>query len=121
KLEGKHEADCLLCGEKLYIKDMRRYVGNHLLHNLREVEDRSLREGIEIGADPCGWCGLGGCKTQLTKKQVRNKLTAVIFSSCRYHYQKMVYSKAAVLTTTNNCSNVPMHCPTCPPGVNGQP
>lgn len=33
----------------------------------------------------------------------------------------MVYSRAATLSSGNTCSNVPLHCPICPPGVNGQP
>lgn len=102
KLEGKDEAECLLCGAEVYVKDMRKHVGNHLLLDLHEVEDGSLKDGIEvcqlfysflccvlnlsylqIGPDPCGWCGLDGCKTQLTINQIRNKLTSAISSSCQ--------------------------------------
>jgi hypothetical protein len=72
---------------------------------------------MAIGVNPCGWCGREGCKVQLTKKGSSNSIN----SSCPYHYSKMIYSKAAQYSRSSPCTNVPIHCPICPPGLSGQP
>lgn len=70
-----------------------------------------------MGLNPCGWCGLQGCKTQLITKKKSN----IISSDCPYHYSKMVYSSAKKSTISSPCTNIPLNCPLCPPGFNGQP
>ncbi|KAJ6609768.1 hypothetical protein B0H10DRAFT_2295284 [Mycena sp. CBHHK59/15] len=45
----------------------------------------------KVGVDPCGFCGLDGCVTQLTiSKEGKHSIQ----SSCRYHYEKMQYKAA---------------------------
>jgi hypothetical protein len=44
-----------------------------------------------------------------------------ITSSCPYHYSKMVYWRAAQYSKSSPCTNVPILCPLCPPGLSGQP
>lgn len=73
---------------------------------------------MQIGADPCGWCGGEGCKTQLTI-QKGTRLTTT--SNCQYHFKGMQYSNAATFRATAPCTNVPLHCPLCPLGPTGQP
>jgi len=43
-----------------------------------------------------------------------------ISSSCPYHYSKMSYTKAIKPTNSSPCTNVPVHCPICPPNSSGQ-
>jgi hypothetical protein len=112
KLAGEDEIECHLCqsSKKLKLKDMRGHVGKHILFKYRNLEQFStLAKGVEIGLDPCGWCGRGGCMTQLTKKGNSYSTT----SSCQYHYAKMMYGKAMA------CSNS-APCPICPKSTSGQ-
>ena len=71
-----------------------------------------------IGENPCGWCGLEGCKTHLIYKKRRKN--PIISSNCSYHYDKLIYSKASVSGKTAACTNIPIPCPICPKGRNDQ-
>jgi len=56
-----------------------------------------------VGDNPCGFCGLDGCLTQLLEKKGDG---IIITSNCKYHY---------ILCTTkfsrsSPCTNVPIHC-----------
>lgn len=44
-----------------------------------------------------------------------------ISCSCKYHYTEMSYGMAKKCTTNSPCTNVPIHCPLCPPSASGQP
>ena len=115
KFEGHETVECYFCTTKTKLKDMRNHVGRHILCAFRDVEDTlSLKEGMWIGVNPCGWCGREGCKVQLSSNNN-------ISSSCSYHYTKMMYAKAAQYSKTSPCTNVPIHCPICPEGFSGQP
>ncbi|KAI1781848.1 hypothetical protein LXA43DRAFT_958147 [Ganoderma leucocontextum] len=76
---------------------------------------KSMRN--HVGTEPCGWCGLDGCLTQLTIKGS----TRTVASSCRYHYASMSYSQAAKYSNASPCTNVPIHCPFCPRSAAGLP
>ncbi|KAJ7608465.1 hypothetical protein DFH06DRAFT_1017692 [Mycena polygramma] len=96
KLDGKEQVPCKLCGASLKLSSMR----NHAV----------------VGAEPCGWCGLEGCHTQLTESA---RGVAQITSSCGYHYTKMIYKSAATFTPATPCTNVPLQCPLCPLSKSG--
>ena len=53
---------------------------------------------------------------QLTKK---NSGVSVM-SSCPYHYMSMSYNSAKTVSKATPCTNMPIHCPLCPPGRSGQ-
>jgi hypothetical protein len=74
----------------------------------------------QIGALPCGFCGLDStCQTQLT---VKKGGVLSISSTCPYHYDKMQYKAAQEPTKTSPCTNLPIHCQLCPPmGISGEP
>src|ERR1700675_395957 len=63
---------------------------------------------LQIGIDPCGFCGLDGCKIQLAVKGQNKKISC----SCKYHYNEMSYGMAKKCTTNSPCT---IHCPLCPP------
>lgn len=44
---------------------------------------------------------------------------ATILSSCGYEYENMNYNAASELSATNDCTNVPIHCPMCPVSKTG--
>ncbi|KAI9058985.1 hypothetical protein FKP32DRAFT_1544788, partial [Trametes sanguinea] len=115
RLTSTNPVPCLLCstpassGDLMPLWKMRSHVGRHILCALRGIE-----ESIESQAsdEPCGFCGRDEvCKTILTvnKNGVRK-----ISSSCRYHYEGMVYAAATKSTTNTPSTNVPIHCPLCP-------
>lgn len=47
--------------------------------------------------------------------------TFTISSDCQYHYENMSYKSAAQSTKSAPCTNVPIHCPLCPPATSGVP
>ena len=79
KLTGKSPMTCKLCGTTVPLSSMRTHVGKHILWAHHERPD-TINDGVEISANPCGWCGGGECKTQLV--QQGTKLTTA--SSCPY-------------------------------------
>jgi hypothetical protein len=63
RLEADDEVECFLCIKKLKLKDMRKHVGKHILFAFRGIPDPlPLKPGVEVGVDPCGWCGREGCQ-----------------------------------------------------------
>ncbi|KAH9923817.1 uncharacterized protein B0H18DRAFT_934574 [Fomitopsis serialis] len=117
KKSGSTKVTCFICGESETIAQMRNHVGHHLLYELRDVPDPKPHK-IEIGTEPCGWCGRDGeCITQLVKKGN----SRILHSSCEYHHTKMKYGAASKTNKNTPCTNVPIHCPLCPPTSNGQP
>jgi hypothetical protein len=109
---------CKLCNHDFILADMRNHVGKHILRAHRGEPDPSLPENLDIGINPCGWCGLDGCKTQLNTTGQGTKRTT---SNCTYHYAKMQYRAAEISTPRKPCTNLPIHCPICPSRLNGQP
>ncbi|KAF8165171.1 hypothetical protein B0H34DRAFT_830366, partial [Crassisporium funariophilum] len=116
KLAAKDQVPCKLCGKILRLNQMRNHVGGHILRSLRTREFELLVVKVVIGLNPCGWCGLQGCKTRMTRK---GKTTS-ISSNCAYHYSKMVYSRALISSESMPCTNVPVSCPICPSGQDQQ-
>jgi hypothetical protein len=95
KLGGDTVIECCVCPKEMKLRDMRNHVGKHILFALRGVDENvELKPGINIGLDPCGFCGLDGCKIQLTKKGNSHSIA----SSCKYHYTSMIYGMAAKCT-----------------------
>lgn len=73
---------------------------------------------VQIGIEPCGFCGREDtCITRLVKKGTSSKIS----SSCRYFYASMSYAAAAKSTKSTPCTNIPIHCPLCPPSPSGNP
>ena len=113
KLEGDSKVDCYFCAESIKLKNMHDHVGRHILWALRgKDESYKLTHGMQIGVDPCGWCGRDGCKIQLQKKGASHSIP----SSCPYQYSKMIYAWATKCTKGSPCTNVPIRCPLCPSG-----
>ena len=89
KLSGKDKVPCLLCGQKeISLKDMRKHVGGHILRDLRDCAVPDECKLQAIGENPCGFCGLDGCLTQLLKKKHGG---FTITSTCMYHYAQWQY------------------------------
>ncbi|PPQ80934.1 hypothetical protein CVT24_012865 [Panaeolus cyanescens] len=93
----KHKADdevkCRCCNITVKLRSMRDHVAKHILRSMRTVEDSLLPAGFQIGANPCGWCGL---------------------DDCEYHHEKMVYTTAARFNSKRRSStNVPVPCSLC--------
>ncbi|KAK6969598.1 hypothetical protein R3P38DRAFT_2587544 [Favolaschia claudopus] len=113
KLDAAESIECKLCHASVKLNTMRNHVGRHILYSLRGKHDSKLMP--DVGAEPCGWCGLGGqCHTQLTHSTKKNSTTAQITSTCPYHYAKMKYKSAQVSSEASPCTNVPLQCPLCP-------
>ena len=72
---------------------------------------------LQVGVDPCGFCGLDGSMVQLTKKGNSNAISC----SCKYHYMGMTFGMAVKCTKSAPCTNVPIHCPLCPASLSGYP
>src|ERR1700683_989090 len=73
----------------------------------------------QIGENLCGFCGLDGCFISLLEKKFGISIKFTITSNCSYHYEHMQYKNAAVSSNNNPCTNVPKHCPLCPPSFSG--
>ncbi|KAL1726283.1 hypothetical protein EV714DRAFT_276749 [Schizophyllum commune] len=115
KKRGNTVVPCKLCDEKCAISEMRRHVGEHLMCSLHDVDDPRLRNSPQaVFIDPCGWCGLEGCATQIITR--KGKADAIV-STCDYHYEQMRYRHAKNFSLTSPCTNVPLHCPLCPPSL----
>jgi hypothetical protein len=83
QFEGHETVECYFCTTKTKLKDMRNHVGKHILCAFRNVEDSlSLKDGMQIGVSPYGWCGREGCKVQSSNNNN-------ISSSYSYYYTKM--------------------------------
>jgi hypothetical protein len=103
-----------VCGEPTALKDMQNHVGGHILCTFCESEATDEGTLQSVGDDPCGFCGLDGCLTQLLEKKGGG---ITITSNCLYHYVQMQYGAAAKYTRSSPCTNVPIHCPICPTSV----
>jgi hypothetical protein len=69
KLDPKQPVECCLCGEKIKLKKMCNHVGTHILHSLCNIKDPKLCSKQAIGENPCGFCGLEDCLTQLQERK----------------------------------------------------
>ncbi|THH30272.1 hypothetical protein EUX98_g3939 [Antrodiella citrinella] len=115
KLKADDEIQCQLCEVNTPLSRMRNHVGIHILHALRGIED----DGIVIGVDPCGFCGLEGCVVQMIDSDDGN--THRILSNCEYHYTQMKYGPASRFSNATPCTNVPIHCLSCERTASGLP
>jgi hypothetical protein len=114
KYSGKDILSCLLCGEEMALKDMRKHVGGHILCNLHAHDGPDECTLQSVGDNPCGFCGLDGCITQLLAKKGGG-------FTCQYHYVQMQYQLAAQFSKSSPYTNVPIHCPICPTSVSKAP
>ncbi|KAJ6554077.1 hypothetical protein B0H10DRAFT_1848441, partial [Mycena sp. CBHHK59/15] len=116
KLPGKTIVQCLICGIKQSLHKMREHVGGHILLSLEALRRQACLLQECVGVEPCGFCGLDGCITQLTiSKEGKHSIK----SSCLYHYEKMQYKAAKASSNQSPCTNVPLHCSLCPKSVTG--
>ncbi|KAG2008058.1 hypothetical protein CC2G_013529 [Coprinopsis cinerea AmutBmut pab1-1] len=110
KRSGEDLVSCRCCdAAPMKLKHLRNHVGHHILRAFRGVPDR-LKDDYKMGSNPCGWCAGNGCKTQLV---LSSRGTYVVLSDCEFHYQKMVYSRAAEYSYSSPCTNVPIPCSLC--------
>jgi hypothetical protein len=118
KLSGKDSVTCLICGPDRKgatrkLRTMRSHVAMHILKSQQGVEEEGLAQSP--GTDPCGFCGLDGCFTQLEIDSKKKKNPMIIKSSCRYHYSGMNYKSAKISSHSALSTNVPIYCLLCPP------
>ncbi|KAI0717307.1 hypothetical protein C8Q72DRAFT_789730 [Fomitopsis betulina] len=117
KKSGSTKVACFIFSELETIVWMRNHVGQHILYELHDIRD-PMPQKIEIGLEPCRWCGCDGkCVTQLVKKGN----SWIIHSSCEYHHTKMKYGPASKSSKNSPCSKVPICCPLCLPTLTSQP
>ncbi|THH26610.1 hypothetical protein EUX98_g7582 [Antrodiella citrinella] len=107
KLTKDARVSCYLCGREETLAAMRNHVGIHILRAMRHAKEKLI---MEVGAEPCGFCGRdGSCVTYFTQ----NGSKTSIESSCRYHHDNMSYSAAEKSTKNSPSTNVPILCPLC--------
>ncbi len=58
---AKDNISCFLCGAQIMLKNMREHVSSHIILAGRGMDDTKLLGGMEVAADPCGWCGSRSC------------------------------------------------------------
>ncbi|KAI0729871.1 hypothetical protein C8Q72DRAFT_777330 [Fomitopsis betulina] len=109
KKPGLAAVSCFICGKSQLVKNMCNHVGHHILYAMHGIRECDIQN---LGVEPCGFCGWDGCMVQLTKKNSGVSVT----SSCPYHYMLMSYNSAKTVSKATPCTNVPIHCPLCPPG-----
>ncbi|KAJ7315740.1 hypothetical protein DFH08DRAFT_820317 [Mycena albidolilacea] len=73
------------------LSEMRHHVARHILMSSRGVDEVNLLK--YVGSEPCGFCGLDDCFTQVFNLGHPGK-AASIKSTCPYHYSGMNYKKA---------------------------
>ena len=118
KLDSKKPVECCLCNETIVLNKMCNHVGTHILHSLCGTSDPKPCSKQAIGENPCGFCGLEGCLTQLQEKK---KGSLSVASNCLYYYVAMNYKAAVKFSKAIPCTNVRVHCPLCPTSVSEQP
>ncbi|KAJ7772157.1 hypothetical protein B0H14DRAFT_2158842, partial [Mycena olivaceomarginata] len=114
KLGANEIVACFICGTGIKLSMMRNHVGHHILFAFYQLPDPKATK-MEVGTDPCGWCGRKGCYTQLTASSKGVKF----LSNCDYHYAKMNYKSATTSTAATPCTNVPIHCVLCDKSISG--
>jgi hypothetical protein len=75
-------------------------VGGHILCSLCGVNVLDECTVQSIGNNPCGFCGLDGCLTQLLEKKADG---FTITSNCPYHYVQMQYQAAGQFSKSIPC------------------
>lgn len=116
KLKASNKHSCLLCSESLPINQMRPHVGQHILYSIREIDNpKDLTQDLSL--DPCGWCGLEGCLTQLRLGQ---RGSSMIESNCIYHWKGLKHKDIKEPSEEAPCTNIPIHCLLCPKSITGQ-
>ena len=115
KPKGSDKRKCLLCDAFASISQMRPHVGKHILLSIRNVADPGCRD---VPLDPCGWCGLEGCLTQL---RLGPKLgSSSLESNCQYHWKALKHKEIVEPSRDTPCTNIPIHCYLCPTSITGQ-
>ena len=115
KLKGSDKRKCLLCDASLSISQMRPHVGKHILLSIRSVADPGCRD---LSLDPCGWCGLEGCLTQL---RLGPKLgSSSLESNCQFHWKALKHKDIVEPSKEAPCTNIPIHCRLCSTSITGQ-
>jgi hypothetical protein len=122
----------MLCDASKKISSMRNHVGGHILKRDRGVsETKKLKQEVcrfllvckmllilvQVGAEPCGFCGLDGCRTVV---RYGNDAKTTVLSSCPYFASNMRYSSAQTWSKSTPCTNVPIQCRMCAPNASGQ-
>ena len=97
-----------LCGELIILKDIQNCVGGHILCTFYESDSTDECSLQSVEDDPCGFCGLDGCLTQLLEKKGGG-------IRCMIRYN--MYKAAAKFSGSSPCTNVPIHCHICSTSV----
>ncbi|KAJ3565596.1 hypothetical protein NP233_g7528 [Leucocoprinus birnbaumii] len=117
RFQNRKLVNCFMCEKELEVQTMRNHVGVHILRVMRDQEDPDVKPGNEIGAEPCGFCGLDGCSLRLSEAPTGG---LTVTSSCIYQPQTWNIKSAARSTPESPCSNVPIYCHLCPSTITGE-
>ncbi|KAJ6546390.1 hypothetical protein DFH09DRAFT_927156 [Mycena vulgaris] len=107
KLRAADKILCFICGAERKLNTMRDHVARHILLSLRGIKEPN--QVTPVGSDPCGFCRLNGCFTQLVNWKHPKKAVS-IKSTCRYHYSRMNYKQAKIASNRSLSTNVPIPC-----------
>lgn len=119
--------DCHQCGKSLNRTDGHAHVSEHILLKLIGLSELGLREEVshmgasysaslqlasKVGSvlDACGFCGKTTCGTMSMKPH--SKTEVVSECPCPHSF---VLGRAIQTTGRHPSTNVPVHCPVCPP------
>ncbi|KAJ7683109.1 hypothetical protein B0H17DRAFT_909099, partial [Mycena rosella] len=114
KLRAADKILCFICGAERKLNTMWDHVARHILLSLRGINEPN--QVTLVGSDPCGFCGLDGCFTQLVNWK-HPKKSVSIQSTCRYHYSRMNYKQAKIASNRSPSTNVPTPCALCPRSI----
>lgn len=123
KLSGQNKVPCRLCGKSMKLIKMREHIGMHILQALRKLRlARKLKDGMEVPANPCRFCGMDdGCVTHVIPTLGKKGKTMVVKSTCPYHHTTLKYNQAIMFDDHSRCTNVPIICSLCPDIRPGHP
>jgi hypothetical protein len=137
------EVKCEICAAQHPLKNMREHVGRHVIELFRAPErinpeahnklsdhvSNKFSQGscrltrVQMGTNPCGFCGRnidrsGGCIVDLSQAKTGKPS---VRSACKYQHLLTArkYDDKMKRIQRNMCTNLPMHCPFCPKGING--
>ncbi|KAJ7022046.1 hypothetical protein C8F04DRAFT_972033 [Mycena alexandri] len=103
---------CFQCHAWIKPEDARAHVGSHIFKSLHGISEPNLFERVHH-TDPCGFCGRGGCSTDLSGLPTA-RATPKCSSTCpRSH--AFSYGHAKKYSANTPCTNVPMFCTLCLP------
>ncbi|KAF9006827.1 hypothetical protein BDZ89DRAFT_997333, partial [Hymenopellis radicata] len=108
-VKADQRLQCSLCNKKIAAADRQNHMGKHILFSLRRLKDPFTGYQSWFPEYPCGFCGGpttgdGSCTIGIASGKAA--------SSCPSAYS-FVVSRAATVSKSKPCTNVPIECPLC--------